>query len=330
MKKLSTINRSTAVIWIFLALIIIIVVLGILYEINFDNKEDASLPNIDKTASSTQDDVKDFVKIYDGTYIINSQKVTLVNGKSEIEAAPGSSSKIITSAFGNAVKGDFDADGREDVAFLVTQSTGGTGLFYYLVALLNKTNGLVGSEGLFLGDRIAPQSTTIGTENNKNIIIVNYVVRKVGENFTVPPSVGKSIQLLLDTKTMQFGEVAKNFEGEANPAKMTLGMKTWNWVSTKYSDGKVVTPHIENKFTLTIRSDKTFSVVTDCNGVGGEYSVSGNKITFTRMMSTLMYCENSQEGDFSKMLSEAQSYMFTSKGELILNLKFDSGSVIFK
>lgn len=84
------------------------------------------------------------------------------------------------------------------------------------------------------------------------------------------------------------------------------------------------------KFTLAFKKDGTFSGTTDCNRVGGSYEVNGNKITFENMMSTLMYCEGSQESDFTKMLGETESYLFTSKGELILNLKFDSGSVIFR
>ena len=170
----------------------------------------------------------------------------------------------------------------------------------------------------------------MGEQKNTNIIVVNYADRKAGESFAVQPSIGKSLWLLLDTKTMQFGEVVKNFEGEANPAKMTLGMKTWNWVNTKYSNDTVVTPRVSNKFTLTLKADKTFSATTDCNGIGGEYTVVGNKITFTKMMSTLMYCEGSQESDFSKMLNQTQGFLFTSKGELVLTLKMDSGSVIFK
>ena len=47
------------------------------------------------------------------------------------------------------------------------------------------------------------------------------------------------------------------------------------------------------------------------------------------MFSTKMYCESSQEDIFTKMLNETQNYFFTSKGQLVLGLKFDSGSVIF-
>ena len=122
---------------------------------------------------------------------------------SEIEATPGSASKIITRYFGNEIKHDFDGDGREDVAFLLTQETGGSGIFYYVVAALNTSKGYIGSEGFFLGDRIAPQTTEMGKGNS---IVVNYAERAAGESFAIRPSVGKSVRLLLDLKTMQFNE----------------------------------------------------------------------------------------------------------------------------
>ena len=134
--------------------------------------------------------------------------------------------------------------------------------------------------------------------------------------------------LLLDPKTMRFGEVAQNFEGEADPARMTLDMKSWKWVKTTYSNDEEIKPKID-KFVLTFKNDKSFSASTDCNGVGGEYGVMGNKITFNKMFATEMYCEGSQESEFSKMLVDSQSFLFTSKGELVLELKLDSGSVIF-
>ena len=263
----------------------------------------------------------------DTTYTINGQQVTLKNGISEIEAAPGSASKIITRYFGNEVVYDFNGDGRNDIAFILTQSTGGSGTFYYVVAALNTPTGYIGSQGLFLGDRIAPQTTEMG---KGNVVVVNYADRKAGEDFSVQPSIGKSIWLLLDPKTMQFGEVAQNFEGEADPARMTLDMKTWNWVSTTYNNGSSTIPRVQNKFTLTFKAPNRFSATTDCNGVGGEYTMTGNKIAFDKMMSTLMYCEGSQEGVFSKALGEVQSYHFTSKGELVFGLKFDSGTMVFK
>jgi hypothetical protein len=161
----------------------------------------------------------------DATYILDSKLVTLANGIAEVEAAPGSASKIVTRYFGNELTRDLDGDGRDDTVFILTQQTGGSGVFYYVVAALNTEQGYVGSHGLLLGDRIAPQTTEMG---KGSIVIINYADRKSGESFATQPSVGKSIWLLLDPKTMQFGEVVQNFEGERDAFSMTY-IHTIGW-----------------------------------------------------------------------------------------------------
>ena len=265
--------------------------------------------------------------MHDGTFIINQQPVTLVNGISEIETAPGSASKVVTKYFGNGVTADLNGDGELDEAFLITQSTGGSGTFFYVVALVSSPNGKIGTHAVLLGDRIAPQNLTMG--ENK-IVIVNYVDRKPGESFSVQPSVGKSLHLKLDPVLLQFGEVEQNFEGEANPSTMKLDMKTWKWEKTVYEDGRTITPKRADKFSLTFEGDKV-KIGTDCNQSGGTYKVTGkDMISITDIFATEMFCEGSQESEFWQMLENVNGYHFTSKGELVLNLKFDSGSVVFK
>ncbi len=143
----------------------------------------------------------------DATYMIEGQPVTLVNGVSVVPAAPGSASKITTQYFGNEVVHDFNGDGRPDTAFLLTQNTGGSGTFYYVVVALNTVNGYIGSDGVLLGDRIAPQTTEISQVKNSNVIVVNYAVRNAGEPFTTQPSVAKSMSVLLDPQTMKLRDV---------------------------------------------------------------------------------------------------------------------------
>ena len=261
-------------------------------------------------------------------YVIAGTSIKLTNGVSETEAAPSSASKIITRYFGNEARKDLNADGREDVAFLLTQETGGSGTFFYVVAALAQADGgYIGSQALFLGDRIAPQTTESGPGKT---IIVNYADRAPGEKFSARPSIGKSIYLLLNTTTMQFGEVVQNFEGEVDPSRMTLTMTKWIWISALYNDGKEIKPRNAKAFTLTFSNNGTFSATTDCNSVGGAYTAKDGKISFYEMRSTLMYCEGSQESEFVKLLTNTDRYHFTSKGELILDLKFDSGSAVFK
>lgn len=260
-------------------------------------------------------------------YSIGGRTVTLVDGVSVQESAPGSAATIVTRYFGNEVSHDFDGDGQQDVVFLLTQETGGSGTFYYVVAALATDRGYAGSQGLLLGDRIAPQTTEV---RPGGIVVVNYADRAPGEPFTTPPSIGKSIWLKLDTKTLQFGEVVQDFEGEADPKRMTLGMKTWVWIGATQSDGTQIAPLRPDAFTLTFRDDGVFAATTDCNRVMGAYTTNGRQLAFgADMAATRMYCDGSQETVFTALLAETSSYEFTSRGELVLALK-SRGSMTFR
>jgi hypothetical protein len=152
----------------------------------------------------------------DAAFILEGQKVQLIDGVAVMEAAPGSASKITTRYFGNELKADLNGDGREDVAFILTQDNGGSGTFYYAVAALKTDTGYAGSDGYLLGDRIAPQSTNISSNpRQKNVVVFNYADRAAGEPMTAAPSVGKSAYLKLDPASMQWGIVEPDFEGES-------------------------------------------------------------------------------------------------------------------
>lgn len=124
----------------------------------------------------------------DAAFTVEETPVSLVNGIAESEAAPGSTGKVITRYFGNPAFGDLNGDGKEDVAFLITRESGGSGMFYYVVAALQTEADYQGTNAVLLGDRIAPQTTQI--ENGQ--IIVNYAERNPDEPFSVQPSIGVS------------------------------------------------------------------------------------------------------------------------------------------
>ena len=305
---------------ITIIIVILILVLGAILLASKDIKRTQQSPIVENQA--------DYKNI---SYIIDGQKILLTNGTSETEAAPGSASKIITKYFGDDLKIDLNNDGREDNVFVLTQETGGSGTFFYVVAAINTENGYIGSDGYLLGDRIAPQ--TIEKSQNptqKGVVVVNYMDRAKEEPMTKKPSEGKSISLKLDENTMQWGIVEPNFEGEANPAQMSLMMKSWTWIKAQYNDGKTIEPKKTDVFTLTFKKDGTFTATTDCNNMGGKYSNVKNSLVFSNIYSTKMYCEDSQENDFASLLDKTNGYLFTSKGELVLDLKLDSGSVYFK
>ncbi len=197
---------------ILLCILIIAALAAVVFFLVNKNSSDT---NIQTTEPSTSFDAKN------SSFTVEDAPVTLVNGVSEVGLASIPGAKITTRYFGNEIKHDLDNDGREDAVFLVTQDGGGSGTFFYVVAVLNTVHGYLGSNSYPLGDRIAPQSVTIdegataqGTMRD-NVIVVNYAVRKLNEPMTATPSVGKSVWIKLDPETMQFGEVAQNFEGES-------------------------------------------------------------------------------------------------------------------
>lgn len=108
---------------------------------------------------------------------------------------------------------------------------------------------------------------------------------------------------------------------------MTLEMKKWTWVLAESVTGQLVTPKTD-VFTLTFE-DGRVSVGTDCNSMGGSYQAKDGALTFSDMMSTLMYCEGSQESQYALLLGEVKSYSFNDKGGLVLTLK-DGGTMLFR
>lgn len=125
------------------------------------------------------------------TYLIDGEEIVLVNGTAEKELAPGSASKQITRYFGNAVDIDLNSDGLMDSAFLLTQENGGSGTFFFVVAALRTEDGYIGTNGIFLGDRIAPQST-ISDFDDPTQFIVNYAYRAPDDPMSAQPSIGVS------------------------------------------------------------------------------------------------------------------------------------------
>lgn len=126
-----------------------------------------------------------------------------------------------TRYFGNELRTDLNGDGREDTVFFLTRQPGGSGTFYYVAAALQTESGYVGSEAVFVGDRIAPQTINLGIHADpasadvaRAIIAVNYADRKPGESFVTKPSVGQTLWLRFDPATKELVKVEPVFEAK--------------------------------------------------------------------------------------------------------------------
>lgn len=145
------------------------------------------------TDEDTQEPTHTAFDAKNSVFNIHNTTVRLVDGVTQSAAAPGSASKITTRYFGNEATGDLNGDGLSDIAFLVTQDTGGSGLFYYAVVAFQTTNGYQTTNAFLIGDRIAPQSTEIHSDSKE--LHINFAERKAGEPMSTPPSVGAVLLL---------------------------------------------------------------------------------------------------------------------------------------
>jgi hypothetical protein len=128
---------------------------------------------------------ENLMKYLEGTtYVIDGELITLVQGKAETPTTL-SRPKTIIHYFGNETVSDLNGDGLKDIIFLLKQVTARGEEFYYIAAALNTGERYVGTNIIFLGDRIAPQTT----ESKDREVLVNFATRKSNEPLTVNPSV---------------------------------------------------------------------------------------------------------------------------------------------
>jgi hypothetical protein len=129
------------------------------------------------------------------TYEIEGRTITLVDG--EAVEAPGSDlgGQGTYRYLGDEAIGDLNGDGRDDRAVILAFDPSGTGVFYYAAAVIAAPDGYghAGTNGMLLGDRVAPQSLAI----DDGVVTVGYADRLPGEPMTAAPTAGKSLRLRL-------------------------------------------------------------------------------------------------------------------------------------
>lgn len=130
--------------------------------------------------------MKTFDNPLGGTYEIDGQDITFTNGTSEQEIAPGSASRLVSRIFGVPAYADLNNDGKNDAVFFLTQTSGGSGTFFYVAAAINVGEKYKGTNAVLLGDRISPQTINV----SGGVVAVNYAIRGADEPMSVAPSVG--------------------------------------------------------------------------------------------------------------------------------------------
>jgi hypothetical protein len=130
---------------------------------------------------------------FHASYQVEGRGIQLKGGRHEVRAAPGSATMVRTFVFGQPAYGDLDGDGDEDAVLLLVHLPGGSGTFYYIAAALFEDDKYFGTNAVFIGDRVAPQTLIIRDE----VVVCNYADRRPGEAMAVSPSIGQSRYLTI-------------------------------------------------------------------------------------------------------------------------------------
>ena len=119
------------------------------------------------------------------TFTFDGEVVTLSSGRSAKAVVPGSALVEETLLLDKFAYGDINADGKEDTLLLLARYGAGSGTFIYLAGFISGPVTYRGTEAVFIGDRITPQSISIGG----GTITVSYLDREDNEAFAAEPTV---------------------------------------------------------------------------------------------------------------------------------------------
>ena len=104
---------------------------------------------------------------------------------------------------------------------------------------------------------------------------------------------------------------------------------TWQWESTTTPQEKITVPDPE-RYTLIFSEDGKAMIKFDCNNGRGNFTITGNQLSFSPLISTRMACpEDSLDAPFMKDLQRVASF-FIKDNNLFLELPFDSGTMKFR
>lgn len=164
-------------------------------------------------------------------------------------------------------------------------------------------------------DKISSDNENVYQNTEKNLVL-----EVIGDDINIYES-GKLI-----FKSFKTGDELVNENGVD-----FITSATWKWVSTiDKNSGTEITPKNKDAFKVTFTKDGNVGGSTDCNGFGGTFEQSDWKIKIGPLMSTMMYCEGSQESEFTNDFSNSDRFSVERDGSLAITTKDGAKTMVFK
>jgi hypothetical protein len=154
-----------------LLILILLLALGFgFYFLNKDNTTDNT--DTSNPTEAFKPDPSSATFIFDGEPITFSRGI---HGSEEGEI----------SILDEKATGDLNNDGKADTVLLLANNSVGSGVFIYIAAYVSGPVNYKGTDALFVGDRISPQSISIAN----GVVTFKYLDREADESFAAEPTV---------------------------------------------------------------------------------------------------------------------------------------------
>lgn len=117
----------------------------------------------------------------------------------------------------------------------------------------------------------------------------------------------------LRKKVQETSVVANESKINANQSEGKITLENSKWKLVKLYGKEVGNTNKEKPMGITFSSDGRISAFAGCNSMGGSYTLdeSKNRIKFSKIMSTMMACEDmNTEKELAKILETADNYNF--------------------
>jgi para-nitrobenzyl esterase len=113
------------------------------------------------------------------------------------------------------------------------------------------------------------------------------------------------------------------------PGDALLTSTVWMWTGTVMSDDRRIKPDAPDRYTIEFKPGGAAAFRADCNRGVGSYELTGSALTFGPIALTRAMCPpESKDNDFLKGLASVSGQRFRGS-ELVLTLRYDSGSMSF-
>jgi heat shock protein HslJ len=114
---------------------------------------------------------------------------------------------------------------------------------------------------------------------------------------------------------------------EESDEEVLLG-NSWSWEYTDLEDAESVIPPVGDRFVLSFEAEGRMGSLTDCNSLGGIYSLESEVLSMGQFVMTKMACEGSMEMEYVEHLGLVNSYVIEGD-TLRMNLNRDYGVMVF-